>query len=60
MISAYLIHLLILVGIYAILAVALQLAMGFTGLLNLGHIAFYCVGAYISALLALAGWPFWF
>lgn len=60
MISAYLIHLLILVGIYAILAVALQLAMGFTGLFNLGHIAFYCVGAYISALLALAGWPFWF
>ncbi|MBU4257140.1 branched-chain amino acid ABC transporter permease [Patescibacteria group bacterium] len=60
MISAYFIHLLILVGIYAILAVALQLAMGFTGLLNLGHIAFYCVGAYISALLALAGWPFWF
>lgn len=59
MISAYLIHLLILVGIYAILAVALQLAMGFTGLLNLGHIAFYCIGAYISALLALSGWPFW-
>lgn len=60
MISAYFIHLLILIGIYAILAISLQLAVGFTGLLNLGHIAFYSVGAYTSALLALAGFPFWF
>ncbi|MBU0636451.1 branched-chain amino acid ABC transporter permease [Candidatus Micrarchaeota archaeon] len=60
MIEAYLIHLLILIGIYIILAISLQLAMGFTGLLNLGHIAFYAVGAYTSALLALSGYPFWF
>ncbi len=60
MISAYLIHLLILIGIYLILAISLQLSVGFTGLLNLGHIAFYAIGAYISALLALAGLPFWF
>lgn len=60
MFSAYFIHLLILVGIYVILAISLQLAVGFTGLLNLGHIAFYCAGAYTSALLALAGLPFWF
>lgn len=59
MISAYLIHLLILIGIYLILAISLQLAMGFSGLLNLGHIAFYAIGAYVSALLALAGWPWW-
>jgi len=60
MISAYLIHLLILICIYLILAISLQLAVGFTGLLNLGHIAFYCIGAYASALLALNGFPFWF
>lgn len=60
MIEAYLIHLLILIGIYIILAISLQLAIGFTGLLNLGHIAFFGIGAYTSALLALAGWPFWF
>lgn len=59
MLSAYFIHLLILVGIYIILAISLQLAVGFTGLLNLGHIAFYCIGAYGSALLALTGFPFW-
>jgi branched-chain amino acid transport system permease protein len=60
MIDAYIIHLLILIGIYLILAISLQLAVGFSGLLNLGHIAFYAIGAYISALLALAGLPFWF
>ncbi|NQU77276.1 branched-chain amino acid ABC transporter permease [Candidatus Falkowbacteria bacterium] len=57
--SAYIIHLLILVGIYLILTISLQLSVGFTGLLNLGHIAFYAIGAYTAALLALAGWPFW-
>lgn len=59
MVSAYFIHLLILVGIYFILSVSLQLSVGFTGLLNLGHIAFYAIGAYISALFSLAGVPFW-
>ena len=57
--EGYLIHLLILIGIYLILAISLQLAVGFTGLLNLGHIAFYCIGAYTSALLALNNFPFW-
>lgn len=60
MIEAYLIHLAILIGIYLILAISLQLSMGYTGLLNLGHIAFFCIGAYTSALLALKGFPFIF
>ncbi len=59
MFSAYLIHLLILVGIYLILTLSLQITLGFSGLLNLGHIAFYAIGAYTSALLLLAGWPWW-
>ena len=58
MINAYLIHLLILVGIYAILAVSLNLALGYTGLLNLGHVAFFGIGAYTSALLTKSGVPF--
>lgn len=58
MIESYFIHLLILIGIYLILAVSLQLAVGYAGLLNLGHIAFYAIGAYTSALLALNGIPF--
>lgn len=58
MIEAYFIHLGILVGIYLILALSLQLALGYTGLINLGHIAFFAIGAYVSALLALNGFPF--
>lgn len=58
MIEAYFIHLLILIGIYIILAISLQLAIGFTGLLNLGHIAFFAIGAYTAALLTLNGVPF--
>jgi branched-chain amino acid transport system permease protein len=58
MIEAYFVHLLILIGIYLILAISIQVSMGFTGLFNLGHIAFYAIGAYTSALLTLAGMPF--
>jgi branched-chain amino acid transport system permease protein len=35
------------------------LAVGFTGLLNLGHVGFFGIGAYTSALLAVAGFPIW-
>jgi len=54
----YLIHLFILIGVYYILALSLQVSMGFTGLLNLAQIAFFAIGAYTSALLTLAGVPF--
>jgi len=55
---AYFIHLAILIGIYLILALSLQLALGYAGLVNLGHIAFFAIGAYTSALLTLHGVPF--
>ncbi len=58
MILNYFIHILILIGIYSILAVSLNLALGYTGLLNLGHVAFFGIGAYTSALLSLNGFPF--
>lgn len=47
----YLIHILIMVGIYAIIAVALNLVVGYTGLLSLAHSAFYGVSAYTIAIL---------
>ena len=53
----YLIHLAILIGIYSILVNSLNLALGFTGLLNLGHVGFFGIGAYTSAILALMGVP---
>jgi branched-chain amino acid transport system permease protein len=53
------IHLGVIIGIYAILAVSLNLIMGVAGLFNIGHAAFYGIGAYTSAILAKAGVP-WF
>ncbi len=58
MIDAYLVHLLIIIGIQIILSLSLQVAIGYTGLLNFGHIAFYAIGAYTSALLTINGVPF--
>ena len=58
MIDAYVWHVLIMVCIYAVLAASLNLAMGYAGLLNLGHAAFFGIGAYSSALLSGAGMPF--
>ena len=41
-------------GIYAILAIGLNVHWGEAGLLNFGHVAFFAVGAYTSALLTIA------
>jgi branched-chain amino acid transport system permease protein len=49
----YLLHILILIGIYIILSVSLDLIAGYTGLLSITHAAFYGVGAYVAALMAL-------
>ena len=49
----YLLHILVIAGIYMILTLSLNLILGYTGLPALGHAAFSCVGAYVSALLAL-------
>lgn len=49
----YFLHILVIAGIYIILTLSLNLIVGYTGLPALGHIAFACVGAYTSSLLAL-------
>ena len=49
----YLLHILVMTGIYIILTLSLNLVVGYTGLAALGHAAFSCVGAYASSLLAL-------
>ncbi len=40
------------IGIYAILALSLNIIVGHTGLFNLGHAAFYAVGAYTTAIIS--------
>lgn len=46
----YFSHLFIIVSIYAILALGLNLVVGYAGLLSVMHSAFYGVGAYATAL----------
>ena len=38
--------------IFAIMAVGLNIVAGFAGLLDLGYVAFYAIGAYVAAFLA--------
>ncbi len=52
--AAFILHLAILAGIYVILAVSLNLIIGFAGQVSLGHAAFYGIGAYASTLTALS------
>jgi branched-chain amino acid transport system permease protein len=53
-------HLLIMAGIYVILAVSLNLILGYAGLFSVGHGAFYGIGAYTGAILATKLlFPFW-
>ncbi|MBI3376015.1 MAG: ABC transporter ATP-binding protein [Betaproteobacteria bacterium] len=49
--------------LYVLLALGLNIVVGFAGLLDLGYIAFYALGAYVYALLASPHFglhlPFW-
>lgn len=51
--NPYLLNALIVTGILTIGAISLNLLLGFTGQLSLGHIAFFGIGAYVSALTSL-------
>src|SRR3954462_4060359 len=50
---AFLIRLGGVAGLYMLLALGLNLVVGFVGLLDLGFMAFYAIGAYTAALLAI-------
>ncbi len=49
--------------LYTMLALGLNIVVGYAGLLDLGYVAFYAVGAYTYAMLASphlgAHWPLW-
>jgi branched-chain amino acid transport system permease protein len=58
--NRYLLDLAILVLTYVMLGWGLNIVVGLAGLLDLGYVAFYAVGAYSFALLAQNfGWSFW-
>lgn len=49
--SDYLLHLAIITAIYAILAMSLDLAFGYTGLFSIAHAALFGIGAYTTGLV---------
>lgn len=53
----YILHVFILALIYSIFAMSLNLELGHAGLYNFGHVAFFGMGAYVSALLSRSGIP---
>jgi branched-chain amino acid transport system permease protein len=53
MTDSYVLHILITTGIFIIAAMSLNLLLGYTGQLSLGHVAFFGIGAYTSALVSL-------
>jgi branched-chain amino acid transport system permease protein len=58
--SAYMLYILNLIGIAAIATIGLNILIGYTGLISLGHGAFFGVGAYAAAILATRlGAPFY-
>src|SRR3989338_9622780 len=59
MIHDYLIFFMTSVSFYTILVMALNMAVVFTGLINLGHMVFFGIGAYTSAILTLNGVPWY-
>ena len=53
----YLVAMLVFAGLYALLALGLNVVWGMAGMINLGLVGFFAFGAYVSALLTKkAGW----
>ncbi len=51
--SQYILRIIIMIGVYTILALSLGLVTGYAGQISLGHAAFYAIGGYVSALLSV-------
>jgi branched-chain amino acid transport system permease protein len=51
--NPYLLNVMILIFVYIVLALSWNLMVGYTGILSLGHAAFFGAGAYASAILTL-------
>ena len=56
----YILHLIVLIAFYTLLAQSLNLSAGLTGLISLAHAGFYGIGAYTTAILTQEfHLPFW-
>ena len=56
---SYLLHLAIYLSIYGIVAMSLNLVIGYCGLLTLAHASYFAIGSYVYGLITLKlGWDF--
>jgi branched-chain amino acid transport system permease protein len=55
--EAYLVAIAIIGAIYVLLTLGLTLQYGLTGLVNFGHVGFFAIGAYASAIVSMQGVP---
>lgn len=56
--NAYWTDVCVMIGLYALLSLSLNVMLGQAGIFNMGHAAFFAVGAYITAILnTLCHWP---
>jgi ABC-type branched-chain amino acid transport system, permease component len=51
--TQYIMRIIIMIGVYSMLALGLNILTGYTGQVSLGNAGFYAIGAYTSALLSL-------
>lgn len=58
LLDSYSLLVLTLVLLATVVGVGLNILMGLSGQISFGHVAFYAIGAYTSALLTMAGVPF--
>jgi len=59
-VDSYFQHLLVIWMLFALMALSLNIIIGYLGELSFGHAAFFGLGAYASAMLTVqAGLPFW-
>lgn len=49
--NAYWTEVCVMIGLYALLSLSLNIMLGQAGIFNMGHAAFYAVGAYVTAIL---------
>ena len=58
--QGYIFRIVILILLYIVLALSLNIVLGFAGQLSIGHAAFYGIGAYTTAILTVQyHWSFW-
>lgn len=55
----YIFNIINLILLFIILTQSYNLVLGVSGMIHFGHVAFMAIGAYGSALITLAGFPFW-